>query len=100
MFRKVVEDLVKKGEVDITSTYKSLNKHKIVGDFRFVVMQSFLSFENELSYTNDFILKVYFLLKKISLPDEKEYGLDYSNVTVEKSPLIVSTPKNINLIRE
>jgi KUP system potassium uptake protein len=92
--------MVQHKEINIDSHYCSLNKHNIAGDFRFVVMQSFLSFENELSYTNDFILKVYFLLKHISLPDEKEYGLDYSNVTVEKSPLIVSTPKNINLIRE
>ena len=99
-FRKVVEDMVQHKEINIDSHYCSLNKHNIAGDFRFVVMQSFLSFENELSYTNDFILKMYFLLKHISLPDEKEYGLDYSNVTVEKSPLIVSTPKNINLIRE
>ncbi|HMG09903.1 MAG TPA: KUP/HAK/KT family potassium transporter, partial [Mucilaginibacter sp.] len=43
LFRKVVEDLVKRGEVDITSHYKSLNKHKIVGDFRFVVIEKVLS---------------------------------------------------------
>lgn len=100
LFRKVVEEMVKNKEVDINSRYCSLDKHNITGDFRFVVMQRFLSFENELSFTDDFILKAYFMLKKISLPDEKEYGLDYSNVTVEKSPLILSTAKNINLIRE
>ncbi|NBX78828.1 MAG: potassium transporter Kup, partial [Flavobacteriales bacterium] len=75
-------------------------KHNISGDFRFVVMQRFLSFENELSFFKNFILKAYFILKKISLADEKEYGLDYSNVTIEKSPLILNTPKNINLVRE
>ena len=100
LFRKVVEEMVKNKEVDINSRYCSLDKHNITGDFRFVVMQRFLSFENELSFTEDFILKAYFILKRISLPDEKEYGLDYSNVTVEKSPLILSTAKNINLIRE
>lgn len=99
-FRKVVEEMVKNKEVNINSRYSSLDKHNIVGDFRFVVMQRFLSFENELSFTNDLILKIYFMLKKVSLPDEKEFGLDYSNVTVEKSPLILSTPKNINLTRE
>lgn len=100
LFRKVVEEMVKNNEVDINSRYCSLDKHNITGDFRFVVMQRFLSFENELSFTDDFILKAYFILKRISVPDEKEYGLDYSNVTVEKSPLILSAAKNINLKRE
>jgi len=100
LFRKVVEEMVKNKEVNIDSHYFSLDKHNISGDFRFVVMQRFLSFENELSFFKNFILKAYFILKKISLPDEKEYGLDYSNVTIEKSPLILNTPKNINLVRE
>jgi len=100
LFRKVVEEMVKNKEVNINSRYSSLDKHNITGDFRFVVIQRFLSFENELSLSNNFILKAYFLLKKISLPDEKEYGLDYSNVTIEKSPLILNSPKNITLIRE
>lgn len=100
LFRKVVEELVSTSEVNINSRYSSLDKHNISGDFKFVVMQRFLSFENELSLTNDFILRAYFLLKRISLPDEKEYGLDYSNVVIEKSPLILHSPKNINLKRE
>ncbi|NCA20291.1 MAG: potassium transporter Kup [Crocinitomicaceae bacterium] len=100
LFRKVVEEMVKNKEVNIDSHYFSLDKHNISGDFRFVVMQRFLSFENELSFFKNFILKAYFILKKISLADEKEYGLDYSNVTIEKSPLILNTPKNINLVRE
>lgn len=100
LFRKVVEEMVKNKEVNITSRYCSLDKHNITGDFRFVVTQRFLSVENELSFSTDFILKAYFLLKKISLADEKEYGLDYSNVTIEKSPLILNPSLNINLVKE
>ncbi|MGZ6501205.1 MAG: KUP/HAK/KT family potassium transporter, partial [Bacteroidia bacterium] len=100
LFRKVVEEMVQNKEVNIQSRYASLDKHNITGDFRFVIMQRFLSFENELSFTNDLILKVYFFLKKISLPDEKEYGLDYSNLTIEKSPLILNLSKEHKLIRE
>lgn len=100
LFRKVVEEMVARKEVNIQSRYVSLDKHNITGDFRFVIMQRFLSFENELSLKNELVLKLYFLLKKISLPDEKEYGLDYSNVTIEKSPLILSPPKSIPLKRD
>ena len=100
LFRRVVEEMVQKKEVNIQSRYASLDKHNITGDFRFVIMQWFLSFDNELSYTDDFILKAYFFLKKISLPEEKEYGLDYSNLTIEKSSLIVSPPNDMPLLRE
>ncbi len=99
-FRKVVEDLVQNKEVNINSRYASLEKHNITGDFRFVIMQQFLSFENELSFRNSFILNAYFILKHFSLPEEKEYGLDYSNVTVEKAALILASPKSCNLQRE
>src|SRR6202012_1876292 len=50
LFRKVVEELVKNGEVDITSKYASLNKHKIVGDFRFVVIEKIISRSHNLSF--------------------------------------------------
>ncbi len=99
-FRKVVEEMVQNKEINIQSRYSSLEKHNITGDFRFVVMQRFLSFENELSLKDNLILKAYFLLKKFSLPDEKEFGLDYSNVTIEKTPLLLALPKNIKMTRE
>ncbi len=100
LFRTVVEEMVQNKEVNIQSRYTSLDKHNITGDFKFVVIKRFLSFENELSFTNDLILKLYFFLKSISLPDEKEYGLDYSNLKIEKVPLIVNPPKNLKLERE
>jgi len=64
LFRKVVEDLVKKGEVDITSHYKSLNKHKIVGDFRFVVIEKVLSRSHTLSFYERFIMDFMYSLKR------------------------------------
>jgi KUP system potassium uptake protein len=99
-FRKVVEEMVQNGEVSINSRYSSLEKNNVTGDFRFVVLQRFLSFENELSVIDNFVLRSYFLLKKLSLSDEKEYGLDYSNVTVEHAPMIIGAPRKINLLRE
>jgi KUP system potassium uptake protein len=100
MFRKVVEELVASKEVNIQSRYASLEKHNIDGDFRFIVMDRFLSFENELSFKNRFILNAYFNIKKVSLADEKEYGLDYSNVVIEKTPLVLTPPKHFNLERD
>ncbi len=99
LFRMVVEELVRKGEVDITSKYPSLNKHKIVGDFKFVVLEKVLSRSNKLQFMERFIMAYYFVLKKLGLSEERGFGLDLSFVTVEKVPLIVSTGEEITLKR-
>jgi KUP system potassium uptake protein len=98
-FRMVVEDMVRGGEVDITSRYPSLEEAQQVGDFRFIMQESFLSFENQLSPHDKLILGAYMLLRKVSLNDQQGYGLDLSNVTVENVPLIISRPQNIVLER-
>jgi KUP system potassium uptake protein len=99
LFRKVVEELVKNKEVDITSRYTSLNKHNIIGDFRFVVLEKKLSVDNSLSLYEKAIMQIYFILKKISLSEEKGFGLDSSFVTVERVPLILSRTKDYELTR-
>jgi len=99
MFRKVVEDLVANKEVNITSRYESLERSNTVGDFQFIVMEKYLSQDNDLPIMEQFIMKLYFWLKEISLSEEKGFGLDVSNVTVEKFPLIVAPVANLKLKR-
>lgn len=99
VFKKVVEDMVHNKEVTIESRYHSLKKHDVVGDFKFVIINRFLSYENDLGFYEDSIMKAYFFLKQLSLPDEKAYGLDYQNVTTEQVPLLVSPPKKLQLRR-
>jgi len=91
--------LVKNGEVDITSKYTSLNKHKIVGDFRFVVIEKILSKSHNLSLYESFIMAYYKLLKKMSLSEERGFGLDLSFVTIEKVPLMLAAPETVELSR-
>ncbi|MBX9782158.1 MAG: KUP/HAK/KT family potassium transporter [Chitinophagaceae bacterium] len=99
MFRKVVEDMVMNKEVNITSRYESLQRNNVVGDFQFVVMEKFLSQDNELPFFERVIMRLYFALKKISLSEEKGFGLDMSNVSVEKFPLIVAPISSLKLKR-
>lgn len=99
MFRKVVEDMVRNKEVNITSRYESLSKNNVVGDFRFIVTEKFLSHDNDLPLYERFIMRAYFFLKKISLSEERGFGLDSSYVTIEKFPLIVSPVSNLSLKR-
>ena len=99
MFRKVVEDLVANKEVDIRSRYDSLNKNNISGDFKFVVVEKYLSYDNEIPIFEKLIFNAYFFLKHFSLSEAKAFGLDSSSVKVEKFPMIFKAPKLMNLKR-
>jgi KUP system potassium uptake protein len=99
MFKKVVEDLVANKEVNVTSRYESQQRNNVVGDFQFVVMEKFLSQDNELPFLERIIMQLYFWVKEISLSEEKGFGLSQSNVAVEKYPLIVSPVNKLKLSR-
>jgi KUP system potassium uptake protein len=62
-------------------------------------MEKYLSQDNELSIFERIIMKFHFWLKEMSLSEERGFGLDASNVTVEKFPLIVSPVTIVNLTR-
>ncbi|HRI19377.1 MAG TPA: KUP/HAK/KT family potassium transporter [Panacibacter sp.] len=99
MFRKVIEDLVSNMEVNINSRYESLERNNVVGDFQFVVMEKYLSNDNELPLFEKVVMRLHFWLKEISLSEERGFGLDPGFVTVEKFPLIVSPVPQISLKR-
>jgi KUP system potassium uptake protein len=99
MFRHVVEELVRNKEVDIVSRYPSLGNRGLTGDFRFVVMEKFLSVDNELPWMQKIVMDLYFLLKRGALPEEKAFGLDTSSVSVEKVPLIVNPVSDLKIHR-
>jgi KUP system potassium uptake protein len=99
MFKKVVEDLVANREVNITSRYESQQRNNIVGDFQFIVMEKFLSQDNELPFFERLIMRMYFWLKEFSWSEEKSFGLEQSNVAVEKFPLVVAPVSKLKLSR-
>jgi KUP system potassium uptake protein len=99
MFKKVVEDLVANKEVNITSRYFSLERSNVIGDFSFVVMEKYLSQDNDLPFIERILMKFHFWLKDVSLSEERGFGLDTSAVVIEKFPLIVSPVTNLKLKR-
>ncbi len=99
MFKEVLRDMVQNGEVDVRSRYESLNKNNIIGDFKFVLSEKFLSNDNLLRFDEKVIMNTYFLLKKLSLSEEKAFGLDSSSVKIEKFPLVLHTPEQMTLTR-
>lgn len=99
LFKKVVQDMVKNGEVDITSRYESLNRNNVLGDFKFVLIEKFMSYDNDFPWYQRIILDIYFFLKKISLSEEQAFGLDSSSVKIEQYPIVIHPPEDISLTR-
>ena len=99
LFQQVVEELVKNREINISSKYETADKSKPTGDYQFIVMEKYLSHDNELPFLERVVMTLYFWLKEISLSEEKGFGLDQSNVVVEKFPLIVGEVQRLPLRR-
>ena len=99
MFKEVIKDMVSKGEVDITSRYESLSKNNIIGDFKFVLSEKFLSNDSFMQWHEKLIMNTYFFIKKFSLSEEQAFGLDSSSVKIEKFPMVLHAPEKIELTR-
>jgi KUP system potassium uptake protein len=99
LYRKVIEDMVARKEIDISSNYESLRRFNKTADFRFVIMEKFLSYNNHFSVREGFILNSYFAIKKMGLSEAKAFGLDTSETHIEKIPMVVKPVGNIVLHR-
>ena len=99
MMRKVVKEMVTNKELDMTSPYPSLSKHNLAADFVFVILETFLSSDNEFTAGDGFILNSYFFLKHLALSDDKSFGLDTSETRTEKIPMVVHPFSKMELRR-
>ncbi len=99
LFRRVLEEMGAKGEIDITSRYATLKNHKLPGDFRFVVLDKILSYDNQLTFMERFILRGYLWINTLSITDQQAFGLDTSDVVVEKVPLTIQPYRQLDLMR-
>ena len=88
--RQVVEDLVASRKVDLRSTYPSLRKNGIPGDFRFIIIHRVYYPESSDSRQQNLLMTIYALIGKIGIDEPKALGLDTSMVVVERVPLIIN----------
>jgi KUP system potassium uptake protein len=100
-FELALDDLEKNKEVTTVSRHPALEKYNIQGDIRFVLHSSFLSYENDLPFKQNVVMRAYYFLRHwFSLREDKAYGLDASNVVIESEPIIFSEIKDMKLERE
>jgi len=89
-FKQVIEDMVANNEIDMLSRYPSLRKHGISADFQFVVIDRIPNHDYDFSAHDKFVITIYQLVRWIGISEVKAFGLDTSNVVIEKVPLITN----------
>ena len=98
--RQIIEDLVSEGKFDITSGYQSLKKRDMAGDFHFIVIHRIFYPASSDSSRDNVIMNLYGIFKHLGITEEHALGLDTSNVTVEKVPLIIKQRKEVSRIKK
>jgi KUP system potassium uptake protein len=98
-FKKIVQDLVKNKELNLHIRPDGSTKYNAEPDFKFVVIEKFLSVENEFTLREGLLLNSYFWLKKMGQRDEQAFGLDKSDVELEYVPLVYQPMGEVSLKR-
>jgi KUP system potassium uptake protein len=81
------------------SHYPSLRKHEVPADYKFIVLNSKIAIDNNLTPYEQLVLKVYHGMKNISLPAEEDFGLEKTNCRVENIPIRIAASTRINVQR-
>lgn len=89
-FKKIVQDLVSRKQLNLHIRPDGSTKYNAEPDFKFVIIEKFISVENEFTFKEGWLLTSYFWLKKLSISDEKAFGLDKSDVQIEEYPMVYS----------
>lgn len=98
-FKKIIQELVAAKELNLHIRPDGSTKYNSEPDFKFVVIEKFLSVENEFILKEGLLLNSYFFLKRLGLSDEKAFGLDKSDVVIEQIPLVYQPTTTIDLTR-
>ena len=98
-YKKIVQDLVREKELDLHVRPDGSSKYNAEPDFKFVIIEKFLSVENEFTLKEGVLLNMYFFLKRLGQRDEKAFGIDKSDVVIEHVPLVYQPISNVELKR-
>lgn len=98
-FKKITQELMASKELNLHMRPDGSTKYNTEPDFKFVVIEKFLSVENEFTLREGLLLNAYFFLKRFGQNDEKAFGLDKSDVKIEYVPLIYHPAENVSLHR-
>lgn len=99
-FEKIIDDLIANKELNLHLRNNGSTKYNPTIDFKFILIEKFLSVENEFALKEGIILNSYFFLKNYAQKDEDAFGLDRNDVLVEYVPVVYQPIKVSNLERK
>lgn len=99
-FKKIVQNLVQKQELNLHIRPDGSTKYNAEPDFKFIILEKFLSVENEFTVKDAFLLNSYYMLKNWSLSDTKAFGLDKSDVEIEEIAFVYQPIVKLELERK
>jgi KUP system potassium uptake protein len=97
--KKVVENLIENDELNIRARYHISRDEIPAGDFKFVLIQEFLSHENDLPVLEQIVMNIYLLVKRYTASPQNWFGLDSDSVVVENVPLLLRRVQDFKLKR-
>ena len=96
--RQIVEDLVERGDLDLVSSYPSLCKRGIPGDFSFIILHRLFSPSSNCRRGESMLMRLHEALRYLGVSYRTAYGLDTSIVTAETVPLIINTASGRRIV--
>ncbi len=100
MMRKIHANMVSKGELTNESVFSSVRNKIDSIDFKFVVLNSRVSTDDQLTAFQKLCIKTYRFVKSTGLKPAEDFGLDKTNVVVDFIPISVAKSVNQELTED
>lgn len=100
LFKKVMQEMFTSKSIYVENKYESLDPNSFHADITYVIIEPFLSVENDFKLREGFIMDTYFTIKNLSQSDQKAFGLDTAVTVIEKVPLIISSKAKFTLVNK
>ena len=95
--RTIVTDLMESGRLPKQHQDYSISPGRKVGDFRFVVIEEKLTNARQMNGFDRFVLTTKATIKKFTSSPSRWFGLQFSEVTMETVPLVLSDVRNLEI---
>ena len=100
MMRKIYCKMIEKGELSGESVFESVRGKLDQVDFKFIVLNSRVAMDNQLTPFQKLCVRAYRFVKSTGLKPAEDFGLDKTNVVVDYIPITVAKQVDQELIED
>jgi KUP system potassium uptake protein len=100
MMRKIYCKMIEKGELSGQSVFQSVRGKLDQVDFKFIVLNSRVAMDNQLTPFQKLCVRAYRFVKSTGLSPAEDFGLDKTNVVVDYIPITVAKQVDQELIED